>query len=105
MVYLKRQLQSLSQVSQPCTQYLGHAKLLTDQLSAVGKIVDNDDLISDVLGRLHPNYIGFTTSNFATRESVMSFEDFQVELLSHEILIRNQHPQPNNESVNFTIYT
>jgi hypothetical protein len=49
---LKCQLQNLQQGSLTCASYLTEAKFLVDQLSAVGKPVDDDDLISFIIGVL-----------------------------------------------------
>jgi hypothetical protein len=46
------------------------AKSWADQLAAVGKTVDDEDLISYVVGGLNPSYHSFITSlSFATREA------------------------------------
>jgi len=78
---------------------LTQAKAWTDQLKAVGKPIDDNDLISYILSGLNPAYIGFiTTFNFSSRLSTISFEDFQAELLNHEILLANQqHSSPGNQ--------
>jgi hypothetical protein len=46
---LKRELQSLHQGSQSCSDYLLKAKSLAYQLSAIGKGVDDEDLISSAI--------------------------------------------------------
>ncbi|KAA8519478.1 hypothetical protein F0562_013734 [Nyssa sinensis] len=46
VAHLKRQLQTLRQGTQSCSQFLQTAKSLADQLAIVGKPVDDDDLIS-----------------------------------------------------------
>jgi uncharacterized protein YxjI len=47
---LRRQLQTINQVTKTCTDYLLTAKSLADQLAAIGKGVDDEDLISYVIG-------------------------------------------------------
>ncbi|KAA8523788.1 hypothetical protein F0562_010211 [Nyssa sinensis] len=47
--HLKRQLQTLNQSNKTCTDYLLTAKNWSDQLAAVGKLVDEEDLISYVV--------------------------------------------------------
>jgi hypothetical protein len=89
---LQRQLQNLHQGSKTCTEYLREAKLLTDQLAAIGQPIDKDNLISYLLGGLNASYTTFiTTYSFALCNSTMSFNDFQIELLSHETLLDQQH--------------
>lgn len=91
---LKRQLHTLQQGSKNCTDYLHQAKLWADQLSAMGKTVDDEDLISFVINGLNPTYNSFITAfYFAVRDREMSFADFQAELLSHEILLESQQHQ------------
>jgi hypothetical protein len=90
---LKCQLQNLQQGSLTCASYLTEAKFLVDQLSAVGKPVDDDDLISFIIGGLNPSFIQFITFySFHTREASMSFFDFRSELLNHEIILNRYAP-------------
>jgi hypothetical protein len=89
--YLKRQLQSGSQT---CSEYLLQAKSWTDQLNAVGKTVDEDDLISYIMSGLNSSYTGFiTTYNIVNRDATASFDDFQDDLLNHEMLIGHHQQQ------------
>jgi hypothetical protein len=91
---LKRQLQTLQQGTKNCTDYLHQAKSWANQLSAMGKPVDDDDLISFVINGLNPAYNSFITVFFlAVRDREMSFADFQSVLLSHEILLERQQHQ------------
>jgi transposase InsO family protein len=101
IAHLKRQLQHLHQGSQSCSDFLQSAKLLADQLAIVGKPVDEDDLISYVISGLNASYGPFITSiSVATRNLSMSFEDFQAELLSHELFLENHNNSipPGNTS-------
>ncbi|RVW61832.1 Retrovirus-related Pol polyprotein from transposon RE2 [Vitis vinifera] len=50
--HLKRKLQTLHQGSMKCTDFLEKAKLVSDELAAVGKPLEDDDLMS-YIGR-HP---------------------------------------------------
>jgi hypothetical protein len=90
VAHLKRHLQHLHQGSQSCSDYLQSAKLWADQLAIVGKPVDDEDLISYVINGLNASYGPFITSlSFATRDRSISFDDFQAELLSHELFLEN----------------
>jgi hypothetical protein len=106
IAYVKRQLQHLHQGSQSCTDYLQSAKLWADKLAVVGKPVDDDDLVSYVLSGLNASYGPFvTTLSINTRNSPITFEDFQAELLSHEIFLDNHHnsiPPGNNSFAMFS---
>jgi hypothetical protein len=85
------ELQNLQQGSKACTEYLNMAKECANELSAVGKLIEDDDLISFVVSGLNPLFNTFVTiHSFATCDNEMSFADFQFELLSHEIMLENQ---------------
>jgi len=85
---LSRQLQTINQDSKTCTDYLLIAKSLADQLGAIGKGVDDEDLISYVIGGLNPSYHTFvTTFSYGNRDIAVPFEDFQTELLNYEQLL------------------
>jgi hypothetical protein len=74
---LKCQLQTIAQGNQAYADYLVIAKSYANQLAAVGKNVDDEDLISYMVGGLNSSYQSFiTTFNFVTRENPISFEDF-----------------------------
>jgi DNA-directed RNA polymerase specialized sigma subunit len=91
IAHIKRQQQSLSQGSKTCTEYLQFAKSLADQLAAVGKTIDDDDLISYVIGGLNSSFNAFVTVvSFNTQIKPLTFDDFQNELLNHEMLINQQ---------------
>jgi len=78
IAHIKRQLQSLSQGSKTCTEYLQFAKSLADQLAAVGKTIDDDDLISYVIGGLNSSFNAFVTVvSFTTQIKPLTFDDFQ----------------------------
>ncbi|KAJ0098197.1 hypothetical protein Patl1_28420 [Pistacia atlantica] len=89
--HLKRQLQTLQQGTKNCSDYLLTTKNWADQLSATGKPIENDDLISYVVGGLNPIFTPFITIlNFATRDHSISFDDFQTKLLNFEQLSRHK---------------
>jgi hypothetical protein len=89
---LHRQLQTLQQGSKSCAEYVNFAKLLAHQLSTVGKAIDDDELITYILGGLNPSFNPFVVSlSLATRDSSLTVEDFNTELQSIEQLIENQH--------------
>jgi hypothetical protein len=106
--YLKRSLQTLNQGSKSCSEFLSETKSYSDLLAAAGQPVEDEDLISYILGGLNPAYITFITLfNFTTRTTSMTFEEFQTELLNHEILLGNhqQLQQPSTELGNFALYS
>ena len=104
--HLKRKLQTLHQGSMKCTDFLEKAKLVSDELAAVGKPLEDDDLMSYIVSGLNPSFNPFITSlSFATRDKNVSFEDFQAELLSYELLLENQNTAIPPETNNFAFFT
>ena len=85
---LKRQLLSLHQGSLTCSNYIQSAKLYSDQLAAVGKPIPNDDLIFFFFNGLNLSFNTFvTTVSLLTREKQLTLDDFQEELINHEMLL------------------
>ncbi|KAG6736525.1 hypothetical protein POTOM_060621 [Populus tomentosa] len=106
IIHLKRQLQTLQQGNKSCSDYLFTTKHLSDQLSAIAKLVDNEDLISYIVGRLNPNFTTFITSlSFATRDQPISFDAFQVELLNYEQLLEAQNKSQSSEITQVAFFT
>ncbi|RVW41864.1 Retrovirus-related Pol polyprotein from transposon RE1 [Vitis vinifera] len=104
--HLKGKLQTLHQGSMKCTDFLEKAKLVSDELVAVGKPLEDDDLMSYIVSGLNPSFNPFITSlSFATRDKNVSFEDFQAELLSYELLLENQNIAIPPETNNFAFFT
>jgi hypothetical protein len=64
---------------------------LADQLAVIGKPIDDDDLINFVMSGLNPTFNAFvTTFTLLLSRDKPSFDDFQNELLSHEMLLNQQ---------------
>ncbi|KAJ0113603.1 hypothetical protein Patl1_02880 [Pistacia atlantica] len=104
--HLKHELQTLTQGTNSCSEYLENAKSLADQLATAGKPVDDQDLISFLLGGLQSSYTPFITSfTFASRETDFTFEDFQAELLGYENLLDAYHSVLGTDSTHFTFST
>ena len=104
--HLKRQLQTLTQNTKSCSEYLENAKNLADQLAAAGKLIDDQDLISFLLGGLQSSYTSFVTSfNFVSRDTDFTFEEFQAELLGYENLLDVNQSVPSMDSTHFAFST
>jgi len=89
--HLKRQLQSIQHGSKSCTKYLQLIEQWADQLAAVAKQVEDDDLISFIISGLNPIFNSFITAfSFAVRDTDMSFVDFKSKFLSKNTLLENQ---------------
>jgi len=106
IIHLKRQLQTLQQGNKSCSDHLLTAKHLSGQLSAVAKPVDNEDLISYIVGGLNPIFTTFITSlSFATRDQPISFDAFQAELLNYEQLLEAQNKSQSSEITQVAFFT
>jgi hypothetical protein len=106
ITHLKCQLQTMRQDARSCTEYLQTAKTCADQLAAVGKPVDEEDLISFIISGLNPSFNVFiTTFNLTTRETPLPYADFESELLNHETLLANQITNTATESLTFALYS
>jgi hypothetical protein len=104
--HLKRQLHNLQQGSQTYTEYLRTAKSLTDQLTVIGHQIPDEDLISFILSGLNSSYNIFVQFySLTTRDNCLTFEDFQAELLTHEILIENQNSTMQSDVGNSAFFT
>lgn len=65
--------------------------LLAEQLAAVGKLIDDDDLIFYITSGLNQVFNSFNTSiSLASHNNSISFDAFQAELFSYELLLENQ---------------
>jgi hypothetical protein len=82
------------------------AKHLFDQLSIVAKPVDNEDLISYIVGGLNPIFTPFITFlNFATQDQPISFNAFQAELLNYEQLLEAQNKPQLSDITQLAFFT
>jgi hypothetical protein len=96
---MKKQLQNRSQGPKSCSEYLQTAKLLADQLATSSITIPDEELISFIFNGLNPPFTSFiTTYSFATQENQISFDDFQDELLSHEMLLNQQQLKATDSS-------
>lgn len=99
---MKKQLQNRSQGPKSCSEYLQTAKLLANQLARSGIPIPDEELISFLFNGLNPPFTSFitrfTTYSFATQENQISFDDFQDELLSHEMLLNQQQLKATDSS-------
>jgi hypothetical protein len=103
--HIKRQLQCLRQGSKSCSEYITDAKSLADQLAVIGKPIDDDDLINFALSGLNPTFNAFiTTYTLLLSRDKPSFDDFQNELLSHEMLL-NQQQLPAPDTSTFALFS
>lgn len=104
---IKWQLQTIKQGDKSCRDFVAKAKLLADQLSAVGKPVDDDELITYIATGLQNQFHHFVTSyTLVTREKGMSFDDFQAELLNYDLMLTAHNSQAiQPESGSYALYS
>jgi hypothetical protein len=93
-------IQTLQQGSTTCGTFINTAQQLADQLAAVGTHISDAELTNYIFGGLHPSYNSFVTSfSLLSRAQLLSFDDFQAELLSFEHLLNAQQqriaPEPS----------
>ncbi|KAA8532772.1 hypothetical protein F0562_032805 [Nyssa sinensis] len=70
-----------------CQNFLDEVKSLADELSAIGKSIDDSDLILSVLNGLNSSFHSFvTTYMLIAKEKSMPFLDFHAELLNYDLM-------------------
>jgi len=104
--HLRRDLQSIRQGSKTCSAYLQEAKNLANQLAAIGKPTDDEELTSFIISGLNPTFNTFvTTFTMTTKDKLPTFTDFQDELLNHEALINQQQQMATaTDASNFALF-
>jgi hypothetical protein len=73
-------------------------------LAIVGNPLDDEDLISYIIGGLNPSFNAFITSySLSTHDKSMKFDDFRDLLLNHETLLQQQTSAV--DSATFALFT
>ncbi|KAB5557098.1 hypothetical protein DKX38_008007 [Salix brachista] len=102
---IKRKLQSLQQGSMQCQEFLDAVKALADELSAVGKPIEDSDLILSVLNGLNSSFHSFvTTYMLMAKEKSMSFSDFHAELLNFDLMQKFHSHNIQQETSSYAFY-
>ena len=84
-----------------CQSFLDEVKSLLDELSVVGKPVEDSDLILSMLNGLKSSFHSFvTTYMLLAKEKSMPFSDFHAELLNYDLMqkFHNYTIQPETGS-------
>jgi hypothetical protein len=103
---IKRKLQSLQQGSLSCQKFLDEIKTLAYELTAVGKPIDDSDLILYVLNGLNSSFHSFvTTYMLLSKEKSMSFSDFHAELLNHDLMQQFHSQSLHHEAGSYALYS
>ncbi|KAB5531934.1 hypothetical protein DKX38_018604 [Salix brachista] len=102
---IKRKLQSLQQGSMQCQEFLDAVKALADELSVVGKPIEDSDLILSVLNGLNSSFHSFvTTYMLMAKEKSMSFSDFHAELLNFDLMQKFHSHNMQQEAGSYAFY-
>jgi hypothetical protein len=89
-----------------CQQFLDAVKSLADELSAVGKPIDDSDLILSVLNGLNSSFHSFvTTYMLLAKEKSMSFSDFHAELLNFDLMQKFHSQTIQQETGSYAFYS
>ncbi|XP_041016396.1 uncharacterized protein LOC121258994 [Juglans microcarpa x Juglans regia] len=103
---IKRKLQSLQQGTMLCQSFLDEAKSLSDELSVVGKPVEDLDLIFSMLNGLNSSFHFFvTTYMLLAKEKSMPFSDFHVELLNYDLMQKFHNHTIKPETGSYALYS
>ncbi|KAF9672895.1 hypothetical protein SADUNF_Sadunf11G0092000 [Salix dunnii] len=103
---IKRKLQSLQQGSMQCQEFLDAVKALANELSAVGKPIEDSDLILSVLNGLNSSFHSFvTTYMLMAKEKSMSFSDFHAELLNFDLMQKFHSHNIQQETGSYAFYS
>jgi hypothetical protein len=103
---IKRKLQSSQQGSMSCRQFLDEVKSFANELSAVGKPIDDSDLILSVLNGLNSSFHSFvTTYMLLAKEKSMLFSDFHAELLNYDLMQKFHSHSIQPEAGPYALYT
>jgi hypothetical protein len=79
----------------------------SDQLAAVGKPLDDEDIINFIIGGLNPSFNTFVTS-FSLTNRDLNFDDFQNELLNYEMMLQQQQiaaPDATTFATTFALFS
>lgn len=85
---------------------MDEVKSLVDELSAVGKHIDDSDLILSVLNGLNSSFHSFvTTYMLHAKEKSMSFSDFHAELLNYDLMQKFHSQSLQSEAGPYALYS
>ncbi|RVX13659.1 Retrovirus-related Pol polyprotein from transposon RE1 [Vitis vinifera] len=99
---LKDHLKNITKGSQSITDYMQSIKTQADELAALGKPLDQEDLIKKVLEGLDENYQSIIDV-VNGRDSTISFDELHEKLINKELSLRNKiSPSPLPASAHAT---
>ena len=89
-----------------CQSFLDEVKSLSDELSAVGKPVEDSNLILSVLNGLNSSFHSFVTIYMLlAKEKSMSFSDFHAELLNYDLMQKFHNHTIQLETGSYALYS
>ena len=83
VLHLKLELQSIRKGNESMSSYLQRIKTTRDRLSAVGVLIDNEELLHTILKGLPKEYAPFASA-IRTRDGILSLERLSVLLQTEE---------------------
>lgn len=86
-------LQSTNRGGQTCSDFFEKMCHLSDELSATGVVIPDNDLVSYILSGLGAEFNSFVVT-LTTRSDPISLSDLHGFLLAHEKLFFSQHQIP-----------
>ncbi|KAL5730568.1 hypothetical protein ACHQM5_003373 [Ranunculus cassubicifolius] len=101
---LKDQFNRISKGNHSITEYMQSIKACADQLAALGKVVDHEDLIDRVLFGLDTPYnsiIEFVNS----RDNPISFEELHEKLINKELILKQNQQDSSLHATTFAATT
>lgn len=101
---LKDQLNRISKGSRSVIEYMQAIKACADQLSALGKKIEHEDLIDRVLLGLDDSYNSVIESVNA-RDTPISFEELHEKLINKELSIQQSRADPSLPATAFAAST
>ncbi|KAA8517361.1 hypothetical protein F0562_017633 [Nyssa sinensis] len=103
---IKRKLQSLQQGSMSCQNFLDEVKSLADELSVVGKPIDDSDLILSILNGLNSSFHCFvTTYMLLAKEKSMPFSYVHAESLNYDLMQKFHSPSIQPKVGPYALYS
>ena len=89
-----------------CQSFLDEIKSLSNELSTIGKPVEDSDLILSVLNGLNSSFHSFvTTYMLLTKEKSMPFSDFHAELLNYDLMQKFHNYTIQPETGSYALYS
>lgn len=101
---IKDQFNRITKDPRTITDYMQALKACADQLAAIGKPVDHEDLIDGVLGGLDTSYNSIIES-VNGRDTLISFKELHEKLINKKLSLAQAQPPPELPAIAFVVAT